>query len=67
MPEIYVDQRGWRYRVMCGIGGDTFKGRYQKPGKTGWKCMANLPWKNSFEEAQTDLDNYARKKGWKAL
>ncbi len=29
--KIYIDDRGWRYKVMPGIGGETFKARYQKP------------------------------------
>ncbi|MBQ9346896.1 MAG: hypothetical protein IJT94_06070 [Oscillibacter sp.] len=63
----YIDQRGWKYKVMRGIVDDTFKARYQKPeksGSTGWKGVASLPWRSTFEEAQADLDRMARKKGW---
>lgn len=38
----YKDRRGWKYKVMSGIGDNSFKGRYQKPeksGSIGWKCM----------------------------
>ena len=62
----YRDGRGWRYQVMAGLGGDTFKARYNKPGKAGWKCVATLPWRASAAEAQADLDQMAKKKGWKA-
>lgn len=63
----YKDERGWKYKVMSGIGGDTFKARYQKPdkhGDNGWRGLAALPWRDNFDEAQADLNAYAKKKGW---
>lgn len=60
----YIDHRGWKYRVMGGLGDVGFKGRYQKPGKTGWKCMRNLEWRTSFDEAQSELNAMAGSKGW---
>lgn len=60
----YRDARGWRYRVMPGLGGNTCKTRYCKPGTTSWKCVATLPWRDSPEEAQADLDQLAARKGW---
>ena len=62
--KTYIDKRGWWYRVMGGIGGEEFKGRYQKPGKTSWRCMQNLPWRKSFDEAQSNLNILAKAKGW---
>lgn len=62
--KTYYDERGRRYRVMPGLGGDTFKARYDKPGSASWKCVASLPWRPSAEEAQKDLDALARIKGW---
>ena len=62
---IYVDDRGWLYKVMPGLGLNAYKGRYQKPGKSGWKCMTNLPWQSDFETAQADLDALATDKGWR--
>ena len=56
----YIDNRCWRYRVMPGI--DTppsYKARYNKPGKSGWKCVAALPWRKSETEAEKDLAAYA--------
>lgn len=35
--------------------------------KRGWKCMKNLDWKKSFDEAQSDLNVMAEKKGWKEI
>lgn len=63
----YIDARGWKYRVMSGIGGDTFKARYQKPEKTGsdgWKGVAAVPWRKTFDEAQEDLNRLACDRGW---
>ena len=65
--KCYVDERGWKYKVMSGIGENRFKARYQKPDKTGdygWKGLATVPWRDTFDEAQTDLNMLAEKKGW---
>lgn len=62
--KTYIDERGWKYRVMSGISGSTFKGRYLKPGKSSWHCMRVLSWQNNFDEAQADLSAYAKKMGW---
>ena len=64
----YVDDRGWKYQVMSGIGENAYKARYQRPekhGDVGWRGLAAVPWRKSFEEAQTDLDKLAESKGWK--
>ena len=64
----YIDGRGWKYKVMPGIGGDTFKARYQKAekqGSEGWYGLRSLPWRDTFDEAQGDLDRLAQEKGWK--
>ena len=56
---VYEDRRGWRFMVMGGLGVNTYKARYQKPGKNGWHCVATLPWRMTPERAQKDLDEYA--------
>lgn len=64
--KMYIDDRGWKYKVMSGIGQDSFKARYQKPekhGNDGWKGLAAVPWRKSFDEAQSDLNAYAKRKG----
>ena len=37
----YIDKRGWKYKVMGGIGGTAYKTRYQKPDthgeRSGWR------------------------------
>lgn len=68
MPKKYIDSRGWKYKVMSGLGDDSFKARYQKPekqGDIGWKGLAAVPWRKTFEEAQEDLDRHAADRGWK--
>lgn len=64
MGIVYEDKRGWRYRVMGGLGDSNWKARYIKPGKTGWHCVATLPWRKTAEEAQADLDELAGRKKW---
>lgn len=68
MGKNYIDSRGWKYQVMSDIGPNTFKARYQKPdkhGPDGWKRLATVPWRSTYEEAQADLDRLAAAKGWK--
>ncbi len=69
MPKKYIDNRGWKYKVLGGLGDNTFKARYQRTGKqgdVGWEGLAAVPWRGSREEAQADLDRLAAKNGWKA-
>lgn len=61
----YIDGRGWKYRVMPGLGEGAYKARYQRAdhqGGSGWKGVAALPWRATREEAQADLDKLAEKK-----
>ena len=40
MPKNYIDNRGWKYRVMSGLGENAFKARYQRAdhqGDVGWR------------------------------
>lgn len=63
----YIDSRGWKYKVLPGIGKNSFKARYQKPNhinSNGWKGVASLPWRNTFDEAQADLNALAKSKEW---
>lgn len=60
----FVDDRGWRHKVMEGLGESNYKARFLKPGKAGWHCMRQLEWRNSFDAAQSDLNAYAKAKGW---
>ena len=67
LSKTYRDARGWLYRVMPGLGGNTYKGRYQQPGKSSWRCMRQLPWRDNQVEAETDLEVYAASHKWKEL
>ena len=65
--KAYKDSRGWKYKVMGGLGESNFKARYQKPekhGSTGWKCCPNMKWQKSFDAAQKDLNARAKANGW---
>jgi hypothetical protein len=63
----YIDSRGWKYQVRPGLGGRPYKPMYQKPGQQGWHSVRHLPWRDTPEQAQLDLDEYAGKKVMKAL
>ena len=67
---VYQDRRGWKYRIMPGLGDNSFKARYHKPDKpddVSWHCCARMPWRSTFEEAQIDLDALAKEKQWKPV
>ena len=64
---VYEDERGWKYKVMQGLGENNWKARYQKPGKSGWKCCARMAWRGTGQEAQADLDEMAKRKKWKRI
>lgn len=62
----YIDNRGWKYRVMPGLG-TVYKARYQNDthkGEVGWHGIRQLEWRESFDKAQKDLNALAKKKGW---
>jgi len=54
--------------VRSGIGPNAWKARYQKPEKQGttdgWKGLGAVPWRETFDQAQADLNAYAKKKRW---
>lgn len=62
----WLDSRGCKYKVMVDLDG-TFKGHYQDNkhnGDVGWKGMRQMEQRASFDEAQEDLNRYAKSKGW---
>lgn len=64
---VYVDHRGWKYRVMPGISNHLYKILYHKPiypDNVCWHTYAKIPWRETFEESQADLDSLARRKNW---
>lgn len=62
----YIDKRGWRFKVMHGLG-EVWKARYNKPGKSSWKGVAVLPWREKSEDAEHDLEVYAEVHGMKKV
>lgn len=58
--KVYKNKRGWRYKIMPGIGIPmTYKARYNKPSSGSWKCVRTLPWRDTVAEAEKDLAAYA--------
>lgn len=65
--KVYQDKRGWRYFVRSGIGANTFKTFYQNPKQAGSHGWRPVSWRDSFDEAQTDLNREAEKRGWEEV
>ena len=64
----YADQHGRMYKVMPNAGtGNLYRARYCKPHTSGWYAVRTLPWRPTVMEAQRDLDELARRKGWKNI
>lgn len=66
--QAYEDDRGNTVFVSCGIGGghDWMSVRQGSTGGTHRIKTKFLPLRSRAEEAQADLDSYAKKKKWKA-
>lgn len=63
----YMDSRGWTYFVRGGLGENQFKAFYRKPQKSpgeGEHAYRHTPWRETFHQAQADLDAIALAKGW---
>lgn len=60
----YIDERGRIYKVIPGKN-EMFKIKYQKPGESRWIGVKSLEWRDSFDEAQGNLNLLAEKKKWK--
>lgn len=66
---IWIDSHGWKYKVMDDLDG-TFKGHYQDDKHNendGWKGMPQMEQREYFDQAQEDLNRYAKQKGWHRL
>ena len=64
----YIDDQGWKYRVMFSFVDGAYKVQCQKPerhGDIGWKGLRAIPWRLTPEDAQADLERLAKAKGWK--
>ena len=62
----YQDGKGALVFVSTGIGNTDWMTDRQKHSQVGTHriCSPSLPLRSSKEEAQKDLDAYARRKGW---
>lgn len=65
--KVYQDKRGWKYYVRSGIGRNTYKTFYYAPQQSGAHGWRRVPWRNSFDEAQIDLNIEAKKRGWEEV
>lgn len=64
---VFVDDRGWRFKVGWFLGHETCKGKYLKPGSKHWKGVAQLPHCLAFDDAQESLNRMAMTKGWRSV
>lgn len=55
---MYKDKRGWRFTVMCNRRG-AWKACYNKPDRNIWMSVDALSWRDTREEAESDLAEYA--------
>jgi hypothetical protein len=67
--KIYRDETGSMIFVSTGLwnSGKTFMSFRRKSPSAGMHRVKSkfLPERKNFDQAQTDLDEYAKKKGWK--
>ncbi len=63
--KIYIDAREWLFKVMYDDYDKGYKSHYKRPGRKGWSRMSHFEFRESFDDAQADLNSYAEKKGWK--
>ena len=58
---MYENQRGWQFAVRPGYDAAApwYKGFYRKPRKS-WHPIYGLNWRSTWQEAEKDLEQYAR-------
>ncbi len=64
---IYKDVRGWVYFVRAGMGLKNFKTFYVKPNNKKQKGCTIFEWKDTFSEAQIELNKVAKERNWKLI
>ena len=66
----YRDARGWTYFVRGGLQ-DQYKTFVKKdptkPAGIGEHAYRGLPWRETFDKAQEDLNRLAQAKGWEVF
>lgn len=65
MLEIYIDSRGWLYKVGTSLSGNKWKVFYSKNNGKSWHSVRACQWFNSVDAAAQDLKAYAAKKDMK--
>lgn len=61
----FEDKRGYRYFVRKGIADTGFKTFYTVPGKAKQRsCQTIKEWRDTFVEAQMDLNKVAKERCW---
>lgn len=64
----YLDERGRKYYVCRGKPQDHFKPFYLNPrGKGGMHSSRTFGCRNTFDEAQADLNKMAKERGWREV
>lgn len=68
---IYRDKQGNRYFVRGGFDANTGSMTYitfrKAQGGREQACSADFEWRETFADAQRDLDRLAVKKGWTSV
>lgn len=59
---IFVDGRGWQHSVIISLDGEKWTVGYRKPDRLGWHSVRSRPWFDTYEEAETDLIEYAQRR-----
>lgn len=69
MAKIYIDRaNGLEYAVLHMAGVGAYKAWRRRVGsEDAWRRVAPLPWRDTPEAAQADLDKLACKHGWEAM
>ena len=65
--KTFEDDRGWRFFVRGGLGESNYKAFYKKPGIKREKGCGMVEWRKSFMQAQIDLNELGKKKGWREV
>lgn len=62
---VYEDNRGWRYVIAADVV-NGYKIYYIEPGQRIRQRPHSI-WRSSATEAQWDLDELAKRKGWRRV
>lgn len=63
----FEDARGWQFFVRSGMGSDSFNTFYVKAGTKKQRSCSMTQFRDSFAQAQEDLNKLAEERGWKVV